>query len=211
MIDLGVAAASLLLALLAGLPSPSFVAGLVLATRFPRLGVWLGGAAAFAVLMIGSVLVAAVVSALPTVAEVVLCSLAFLAVAVVLFREGLVGSSQAKEDLDAAITRQESSATITHMPVRPGFVMVLTTSFTTFLLAHRWPIIPILAAALGARTSSPISSGVGGWLGLVLLVTVATMVGGYVQDRVTRWRVRLIPAVASGLLALWSLLDAARG
>ena len=207
MIDLGVLFTTAALIFPAELPDKTFIATLVLATRFPRRAVWLGVIAAFAVQVTIAVLAGGLLSLAPQRLVLAIVFVLFAIGAVLLIRQGLTSRVVALARAEQEITETEHAEQITHMPLRPGFFMVFTTSFAVIFTAEWGDLSQLFTAGLAARTGDPVSVGIGAWLALATVAALATFIGGYVQDRFPLWRIRLISGVILAALAIWTAIE----
>ena len=87
--DLGIAATTFFVIFLAELPDKSFIASLVLATRFRHLYVWLGVSAAFFIQCLIAVTAGGFFALLPREPVLAVTALFFLIGSIVLIRGGL--------------------------------------------------------------------------------------------------------------------------
>ncbi len=207
MIDIGVVATTAALIFPAELPDKTFIATLVLATRFPRRAVWLGVVAAFAVQVTIAVLAGGLLSLAPEKLVLGIVFVLFAIGAVILIRQGLTSRTVAMAQAAEEIAETENAEQITHMPIRPGFLMVFTTSFAVIFTAEWGDLSQLLTAGLAARTGDPLSVGIGAWLALAAVAALATFIGGYVQDRFPLWRIRLISGAILAILAIWTAIE----
>ena len=207
MIDFGVVATTAAVIFPAELPDKTFIATLVLATRFPRRAVWLGVVAAFAVQVTIAVLAGGLLSLAPEKLVLGIVFVLFTVGAVILIRQGLTSRTAAAAQAAEEIAETENAEQITHMPVRPGFLMVFTTSFAVIFTAEWGDLSQLFTAGLAARTGNPLSVGIGAWLALAAVAALATFIGGYVQDRFPLWRIRLISGAILAILAIWTAIE----
>ena len=207
MIDLGVLATTAALIFPAELPDKTFIATLVLATRFPRRAVWLGVIAAFAVQVTIAVLAGGLLSLAPQRLVFAIVFVLFAAGAVILIRQGLTSRAVALAQAEEEITETENAEQITHMPLRPGFLMVFTTSFAVIFTAEWGDLSQLFTAGLAARTGDPLSVGLGAWIALATVAALATFIGGYVQDRFPLYRIRLVAGAILAILAIWTAVE----
>lgn len=207
MIDFGVLFTTAALIFPSELPDKTFIATLVLATRFPRRAVWLGVVAAFAVQVTIAVLAGGLLSLAPDRLVYGITFVLFTIGAVILIRQGLTSRSVAQSEANDAIHEHESSESITHMPLRPGFLMVFSTSFAVIFTAEWGDLSQLLTAGLAARTGAPLSVGIGAWIALAAVAALATFIGGYVQDRFPLWRIRLVSGGILAILAIWTAIE----
>lgn len=207
MIDLGVLATTIAVIFPAELPDKTFIATLVLATRFPRRAVWLGVVAAFAVQVTIAVLAGGLLSLAPQRLVFAIVFVLFTVGAVILIRQGLTSRAVALAQAEEEIAETESAEQITHMPIRPGFLMVFTTSFAVIFTAEWGDLSQLFTAGLAARTGDPLSVGLGAWLALAMVAGLATFIGGYVQDRFPLYRIRLVAGAILASLAIWTAIE----
>ena len=206
-LDLGIIATTAALIFPSELPDKTFIATLVLATRFPRRAVWLGVVAAFAVQVTIAVLAGGLLSLAPERLVYGITFVLFTVGAVILIRQGLTSRTKALAEASDEIAETESDEKITHMPLRPGFFMVFTTSFAVIFTAEWGDLSQLFTAGLAARTGDPLSVGIGAWLALATVAALATFIGGYVQDRIPLYRIRLISGGILAALAVWTAIE----
>ena len=207
MIDIGVLATTAALIFPAELPDKTFIATLVLATRFPRRAVWLGVIAAFAVQVTIAVLAGGLLSLAPQQLVLGIAFVLFTAGAVILIRQGLMSRAVALAQAEEEIAETENAEQITHMPLRPGFLMVFSTSFAVIFTAEWGDLSQLFTAGLAARTGDPLSVGLGAWIALATVAALATFIGGYVQDRFPLYRIRLVSGGILAALAIWTAIE----
>ncbi len=207
MIDFAVLATTAALIFPAELPDKTFIATLVLATRFPRRAVWLGVIAAFAVQVTIAVLAGGLLSLAPQQLVLGIVFVLFVVGAFILIRQGLMSRAVALAQADEEITKTENAEQITHMPLRPGFLMVFTTSFAVIFTAEWGDLSQLFTAGLAARTGDPLSVGLGAWIALATVAALATFIGGYVQDRFPLYRIRLVSGAILAALAIWTAIE----
>jgi len=207
MIDFGVLFTTAALIFPSELPDKTFIATLVLATRFPRRAVWLGVVAAFAVQVTIAVLAGGLLSLAPERLVYGITFVLFTVGAIILIRQGLTSRTKALAEASDEIAETESDEKITHMPLRPGFFMVFTTSFAVIFTAEWGDLSQLFTAGLAARTGDPLSVGIGAWLALATVAALATFIGGYVQDRIPLYRIRLISGGILAALAIWTAIE----
>ena len=184
------------------LPDKTFLATLVLATRYRPILVWLGVGAAFAVQTTVAVLLGHAASFLPESS----CSppprLLFLAGAVILFREG----AQPPAGRRGRGVRRAARKDVT------GFQAVLA-SFLVLFAAEWGDLSQLLTISLVARYEAPLSVFVGA-LGALLLVSGLAVVAGRTLLRFVKLHVlhyvgaARLPG-ARGAHVLWELLGLA--
>ena len=183
------------------LPDKTFVASLVLATRYRPLLVWLGVSAAFLVQCLVAVTAGGLLSLLPSAAVGAAAGLLFLVGAVVLWR----GASSADEDEVAA----EDEAAAAASPDVHGF-RVVATSFGVLFLAEWGDLSQLFTAGLAARYQDPVSVFTGSWLALVTVAGLAVVLGRTLLRFVRLSTIRRVGAVVCLALACFAAYDVVR-
>lgn len=191
----------------AELPDKTFIATLVLATRFPRRAVWIGVAAAFAVQTAIAVLAGGLLSLAPERLVLGITFVLFAAGAVIMARGGLASRAKEREAEQAETEEVEGSGRIAEIPARPQFWLVVTTSFGVLFAAEWGDLSQILTAGLAARTAAPVSVFLGSWVALITVGAVACLIGGFVRDRFPIWRIKLVSAAILTALAIWTAIE----
>ena len=195
--DFTVALSALLLIAPVELPDKTFVATLVLATRYRPLLVWLGVGAAFAVQCLIAVTAGGLLNLLPRTPVTVAAALLFAVGAVMLFR-GAAHADEAEAEAEADFEgRGRAGAT--------GF-RVVATSFAVLFLAEWGDLSQLLTAALAARTGDPVSVFVGGWTALLLVSGLAAGLGRALLGRV---RLAVVQRIGAGVCALLAAVTVA--
>src|SRR5680860_1082361 len=155
------------------LPDKTFIATLVLATRYKPLAVWVGVASAFAVQTVIAVTLGGLIGRLPRTPVEVFASLMFLAGGLILIR----GADKAEAE-EAEIEHEfEAKA---KAGVR-GWQAV-GASFLVLFEAEWGDLSQLLTAGLVVKYQDPVSVGVGAFLALVKRIRLATVrrIGGSV-------------------------------
>jgi putative Ca2+/H+ antiporter (TMEM165/GDT1 family) len=169
------------------LPDKTFIATLVMSTRWRPLLVWVGVSLAFLVQTLVAVLAGGLISRLPrTLVEVVAC-LMFLAGGILLLR----GAGAADEE--EAETEAEFGAKATGQVV--GW-RVVTLSFTVLFLAEWGDLSQILTASLVVRYDDPVSVFVGAFLALVVVSGLAAALG---RTLLTKMRLSTLRRIGGGV------------
>lgn len=201
MIDVAVVLTAFALILPAELPDKTFIATLVLATRLPRLWVWLGAVAAFGVQVLLAVTLGGLLTLLPQRIVLGASFLLFAAGAVIMLRGGLAGraaEAQAESDEASEIDARLGSAG----PVTRGRAFLV--SFGVLFTAEFGDLSQLLTAGLAASTGSPVSVFLGSWLALAVVSGTAALAGNWLRQRVPVWRLRLVSAAILVALAAWT-------
>lgn len=185
----------------AELPDKTFVATLVLSTRFSPLPVWVGAAAAFVVQSVVAVTAGGLVSLLPKQPVRAVTAALFLLGAIVLLR---------LQDEPPEQEAREFEQEVRDVPPRPSFRRAALTTFGVLFAAEWGDLSQVLTAAFAAKYRDPVSVGVGATAALVLVAALGVLGG--------RSLLRVIPViwirrVAAGLFfafAVVTAVDAAR-
>jgi putative Ca2+/H+ antiporter (TMEM165/GDT1 family) len=177
------------------LPDKTFVATLVLSTRYPPLPVWIGVGLAFGVQCLVAVTAGAAVSYLPDWVIHALSTSMFLIGAILL----LIGASKA----DAEELEQEEEYAAKAGARRTGWRAALA-SFLLLFAAEWGDLSQILTLNLVAKYGEPLSVFVGSWLAL-LAVSGLAVIGGRVLLRYMRLSV--LHYVASAVCFLFACIS----
>jgi len=202
--DLAAAAIAFALIFPSEFPDKTFVASLVLATRFRHLWVWLGIVAAFAVQMAIAVLAGSLLTFLPQRIVLAATFVLFVVGAVLLIKGGL--TSRAAERAAAVAEEQEVVARVAAVAA-PTAWRVVVTSFLVIFVAEWGDLSQLLTAGLAARTGSPLSVYLGSWLAVSLVCGIAVAVGAWLKGRVSIWRIRLVSGALLVALAGWTAVE----
>lgn len=156
------------------LPDKTFIATLVLSTRYPGPLVWLGVGLAFAVQTGIAVAVGGVAGLLPTDVVRVAAAVMFLVGAVLLFRESRAA------DAEEAETEREyaEKAGEAH-----GFRIVVT-CFLVLFAAEWGDLSQLLTLSLVAKYDAPASVFVGAFVALLTVSGLAVLVGRVLLNHV---------------------------
>jgi putative Ca2+/H+ antiporter (TMEM165/GDT1 family) len=174
------------------LPDKTFVATLVLTTRYRPLPVWVGAAAAFFVQCVVAVLAGRLITLLPH-AIVQWAVVALFAIgAVLLFRSARRGDME-EADADAAPRNARSG------------LRQATATFLILFAAEWGDLSQLLTAGLVAKGDNPFGVFVGSWVGLAVVSGLAVLLGRVLLKRV---RLPVIRYVAAGICAALAVLTA---
>lgn len=185
--------------LLVELPDKTLVASLVLSTRYRPRPVLIGVAGAFAVQCVIAAVAGGVITLLPRRAVEAVVALLFAVGAVLLIRESL----GADEDVDLASARESAP-----------FGRVVATSFGVLFAAEWGDASQIATAGLVARhrgVEYALATGIGAWLALVAVATLAVAAGRVVVRRVPLRLVHRVAGVLFGVFAVLAGVAAATG
>jgi putative Ca2+/H+ antiporter (TMEM165/GDT1 family) len=215
-IDVGAAVSTFALILPAELPDKTFVATLVLATRFRHLPVWIGVSAAFFVQTLLAVTLGGLLSLLPTRLVAAAACLLFIIGAIFLFRGGMESRREAEAESQEMLTQE--SQELEEVAQRVGVVegeasglKIAATAFLVLFVAEWGDLSQLLTAGQAARTGEPLSVFIGAWAALVIVGGAAVLAGSWLQRRIPLQRVRFISAGILAILAVIAAAGAIRG
>ncbi len=180
----------------AELPDKTFVATLVLSTRFSPFPVWVGAAGAFVVQSIVAVTAGGLVSYLPKQPVRAVTAALFLLGAIVLLR-----LRDETPEQEAA----EVEGEVQDVPRRASFRRASLTTFGVLFAAEWGDLSQVLTAAFAAKYRDPVSVGVGATTALVLVAALGVLGG--------RSLLRVIPVLwirrfAAGLFLAFAVVTA---
>jgi putative Ca2+/H+ antiporter (TMEM165/GDT1 family) len=181
------------------LPDKTFVATLVLSTRYRPLPVYLGVLAAFGVQCLIAVLAGTLISQLPRRPVEFVAAALFAIGAVVLVRGARQGETSEEE------AEQEYAGKLTDP--RPGWRAAVA-SFLVLFTAEWGDLSQLLTAGLVASGRPAVPVFVGSWLGLAVVSGVAILLGRWLLKRVKLSLVRYVAAVVCAILATLTLIEA---
>lgn len=181
------------------LPDKTFVATLVLSTRYPPLPVWLGVVAAFGVQCLLAVLAGTLLSQLPTRPVALVAAALFAIGAVVLLRAARRGEPSEEE------TAAEYADKIA-LP-RAGW-RAAGTSFLVLFTAEWGDLSQLLTAGLVASGKAPVPVFIGSWLALAAVSGTAVLLGRWLMKRIKLSLVRYVAAGICAVLAVVTTLGA---
>jgi len=205
-LDLATVGLAFILIFPAELPDKTFIATLVLSTRYRRLAVWIGVALAFAVQSAIAVAAGGLLSLLPQRLVLGITFLLFAAGAILMLVSGLrARSAELAEEANETEEFEESAAR--HAGASSSTWRIAITSFIVLFTAEWGDLSQLLTAGLAARTGEPFSVFLGAWLALIIVAGIAVLIGGWLQKRVALWRIRLVSAAVLAALAAWTLVE----
>jgi putative Ca2+/H+ antiporter (TMEM165/GDT1 family) len=181
----------------AELPDKTFIASLVMGSRFAALPVWVGASLAFIVHAAIAVTVGGLLTLLPHRVVEIVVAVVFAGGAVYL----LLGHEEHQEHAGAVAARRAA----TH----PGRVSL--TAFAVIFIAEWGDITQVLIANLAARYRDPLSVFVGGAVALCVDAGIGVLGGRALPRVVPLDLLRKIAGVAFAVFAVISIVEAARG
>jgi Ca2+/H+ antiporter, TMEM165/GDT1 family len=190
---LAAAATAFILIVPVELPDKTFVATLMLTTRYRPLSVWLGVISAFFVQCLVAVLAGKLLNLLPHNIVQWVVAAGFAIFAVMLFRTARQKHIDENSD--------EATAPVKHT----GGLRAFGASFIVLFAAEWGDLSQLLTAGLVAKGNNPIAVFLGSWLGLCLVSGAAVLLGRALLKRV---RPSVITYIASGLCAVFAVITA---
>lgn len=178
------------------LPDKTFVATLVLATRYPPLPVWLGVTAAFAVQSALAVTAGGLLSLLPTQPVRIGAGVLFAIGAFVLFRGARradAEEAEAEHRFDAKIIKERTG------------LRAAGASFVVLFAAEWGDLSQLLTAGLVAADNPPLPVFFGAWLGLASVAGAGVLLGRVLLKYVRLSMVRYVGAGICTVLAVVTL------
>jgi Ca2+/H+ antiporter, TMEM165/GDT1 family len=198
--DFAVALTALLLIVPVELPDKTFIATLVLATRYRPLAVWVGVGLAFLVQTIVAVTAGGLIAQLPRRPVEVVAAVLFAVGGFVLLR----GASRA--DAEEAETEEEFAGKVKNGDTTG--LRAVGASFVVLFVAEWGDLSQLLTAGLVVRTNDPVSVFVGAWAGLLLVSALGAALGRVLLGRVRLATIRRIGGGVCLLLAVLTALQA---
>jgi putative Ca2+/H+ antiporter (TMEM165/GDT1 family) len=182
------------------LPDKTFVATLVLATRYSPGPVWLGVTLAFGVQCLVAVVAGRLVSLLPERPVHLVAAALFAVGAVLLFRSAGRAAAEERE------REEEFERRVGHTK-RSGVRAVLA-SFGVLFLAEWGDLSQLLTAGLVAQGRHPLGVFAGAWAALALISLAAVLLGRVLMRYVSLSIVQYVGAAVCALLAAVTLIGA---
>jgi putative Ca2+/H+ antiporter (TMEM165/GDT1 family) len=183
------------------LPDKTFVAALVLATRYRPLLVWLGVASAFAVHSALAVAAGSLVALLPTMPVRLVAAGLFTVGAVVMLRGGRAASAKEREQ------ERECTDYAARVGGRSGWA-AYGASFLLLFTAEWGDLSQLFTAGLVASGEPPLAVLLGAWSALAAVSGAAVLVGRWVLRRVRLSIVRYVAATVCAGLAVLTAVSA---
>lgn len=176
------------------LPDKTFVATLVLSTRYRPLPVWLGVVAAFGVQCLVAVAAGTLLSRLPA-RPVALVAAALFAIGAVVLVRGAAKADQAPAEAEAEYGGKVTAP-------KHGW-RAAAASFLVLFTAEWGDLSQLLTAGLVASGKAPVPVFVGSWLALAAVSGAAVLLGRWLLQRV---RLSLVRYVAAGVCAVLAVV-----
>jgi Ca2+/H+ antiporter, TMEM165/GDT1 family len=192
-VDLVVVALTFAAIFVVELPDKTFIATLVLSTKFRPLFVWIGVGLAFLVQTLIAVVLGKAASFLPETVVHVAAALMFLIGAVVLLREARShDATEQDEEEDFAAKAGDAQG-----------LKVILTSFLVLFAAEWGDLSQLLTLSLVAKYDDPVSVFIGAWGALLAVSGLAVIVGRVLLSRI---RLSLLHYLGAGVCLLMACL-----
>jgi putative Ca2+/H+ antiporter (TMEM165/GDT1 family) len=198
--DLSVIAIVFVAIFVVELPDKTFIAALVLSTRYKPLAVWVGVGLAFLVQTLLAVVAGHLATYLPDVLIKSIALLVFLIGAFVLFRSAPGADAEEKE------TEEEYAAKA--VDTRTGLKAVLA-SFLVLFAAEWGDLSQLLTISMIAKYGHPVSVFIGAWAALLTVSGLAVLAGRVLLRYIKLSTVHYVGAAVCLVLAAvtaWELL-----
>ncbi|HEY6594406.1 MAG TPA: TMEM165/GDT1 family protein [Asanoa sp.] len=180
------------------LPDKTFIATLVLATRYPPLPTWLGVVAAFFVQCVVAVAAGSLLARLPRQPVEIVAALLFLLGAFILFRGARRGDNEEEEEREFAQKAKEA---------RTG-LKAFGASFLVLFTAEWGDLSQLLTAGLVASGKPAVPVFIGSWAALIVVSGAAVLLGRWLLRRVRLSVVRYVAAAVCAALAVVTAVPA---
>ena len=202
--SLVVVATAFLLILPIELPDKTFIATLVLATRYKPLPVWIGVSMAFLVQTVVAVTLGGLIGELPRTPVEIFAALMFMLGGLILIR------GAGKADVKEAETEHEFEAKA-KAKAKAGIHgwQVVGTSFLVLFVAEWGDLSQLLTAGLVVRYQDRVSVAVGAFLALATVSALGAVLGRTLLRWIKLATIRRIGGGVCLLLAILSLMQVA--
>jgi putative Ca2+/H+ antiporter (TMEM165/GDT1 family) len=181
------------------LPDKTFIATLVLSTRYQHFPVWVGVVAAFFVQCVVAVAAGRLLTLLPTRPIQLVAAALFAIGAVILFRSGRRSGSE--QDVEQRFAGKIND------PSRTGWRAALT-SFAVLFTAEWGDLSQLLTAGLVASGRPAIPVFIGSWLALAAVGGAAVLLGKALLAKVRLSIVSYVGATVCAVLAVITVIAA---
>jgi putative Ca2+/H+ antiporter (TMEM165/GDT1 family) len=200
-VDLGALALTFGTIFLVELPDKTFIATLVLSTRYRPLAVWIGVGLAFGVQTLVAVLAGKVATLLPdTVMQAVVVAI-FLLGAVLLFRTAPGADAEEKAQEEEYAAKATEART---------FLTAAGTSFLVLFTAEWGDLSQLLTINMVARYEDHVGVFVGAWAALLTVSALAVLAGRVLLRHLRLSLLHYVGAAVCLTLATVSALDLLR-
>jgi putative Ca2+/H+ antiporter (TMEM165/GDT1 family) len=184
------------------LPDKTFVATLVLSTRYRPLAVWIGVGLAFGVQCVVAVTAGQAVSLLPEWVVHTVTLAIFLLGAFVLIRS----APSAKEEEQKQET--ELSEEVAHRDGRgTSMRRAAVASFLVIFAAEWGDLSQLFTASFVSRHGNPVSVFIGSWAALLLVSALAALAGRWLVQRMPLSLLHYVGAAVCLAFAVWTTIE----
>ena len=200
--DLAILAATFGAIFIVELPDKTFIAALVLSTRYRPLAVWLGVGLAFGVQTLVAVTIGALATLLPDVLVKSVAMLIFLAGAVVLVRTA-PGADAAEKEQEEEFEAKASEP--------KSFLKAAVASFLVLFAAEWGDLSQLLTISFVTRYHNHVSVFIGAWAALLTVSGLAILAGRVLLRYMRLSLLHYIGAAVCLLLAVVTLVEIIAG
>jgi putative Ca2+/H+ antiporter (TMEM165/GDT1 family) len=180
------------------LPDKTFIATLVLSTRFRPLSVWIGVVLAFLVQTLVAVTIGGLLAQLPKRPVEAFAAVMFLVGGIILLR----GAGKADEE------EKETEEEFAHKGAATAVgLKAVAVSFSVLFLAEWGDLSQLLTASMVLRFHEPLSVFLGAFLALATVSGLAALLGRALLAKVRLSVIRRIGGVVCLLLSLMTVLQ----
>jgi Ca2+/H+ antiporter, TMEM165/GDT1 family len=184
------------------LPDKTFVATLVLSTRYRPVPVWVGVTVAFGVQCLVAVVAGRLIALLPHRPVQLVAALLFATGAVLLIRSAGRAAEEEQER-----EREYDSKVGT---VRRSGLNAALSSFAVLFVAEWGDLSQLLTAGLVARGGHPVAVFAGSWAGLAAISAAAILLGRVLMRYISLAVVQYVGAAVCLILAVATVVSALR-
>ena len=184
------------------LPDKTFIAALVLSTRYRPLAVWIGVGLAFGVQTLVAVTAGALATLLPDVLIKSIAIAIFLIGAVVLFRTAPGADAEEKEQEEEYASRATEPKT---------FLRAAVASFLVLFAAEWGDLSQLLTISLVAQYHDHVSVFIGAWSALLVVSGLAVLAGRVLLRYMRLSVLHYIGAAVCLILAVVTLIEVLTG
>lgn len=178
--DLAVIALSYAAIFVVELPDKTFIAALVLSTRYRGIYVWIGVGLAFGIQTALAVTVGRAVTFLPDTAVKLVAAAIFLLGAFLLIREAPKADEEEAET-EAALVEKTSGA---NSPAGKTGLAAIVASFVVLFAAEWGDLSQLITISLVGKYDEPISVFLGAWTALLTVSGLAVIAGRFLLQRI---------------------------
>jgi putative Ca2+/H+ antiporter (TMEM165/GDT1 family) len=200
--DLAIIAATFGAIFIVELPDKTFIAALVLSTRYPPLAVWLGVGLAFGVQTLVAVTVGGLATLLPDIVVKIVVIVIFAVGAIVLLRTA-PGADEAEKESEA---EYEARAT-----EPKSFLAAAVASFLVLFAAEWGDLSQLLTISFVTRYHDHVNVFVGAWLALLTVSGLAVVAGRVLLRYLRLSLLHYIGAAVCLLLAVLTTVEVVTG